>query len=362
MTRAEVRAEAEAAVRPLLAKEVVELGVVTPRERVAVRRRDEQPEVRAGRHVDASERRRPGRAARLGADRRDPAEPLLERGAHEPVRIGGQRRALFRVPEQPEDGRTARVARLLHAARDDDLDRRHDPGDALVKRPVSLLQHVRDRRAVRLGEHAAHDRSEALADLAARAHPDPILGGVALEVRRADRHLGEPAPQRVVVDLGDAEHQRQAAHADRLEVLGHQVGVATPLDPPEVLVDKGRDQRDGVLLDLAGPQRRVERLAQPLLARAVDQQDVALAHRALERRRGDAGRERLGVGRRRLDRRPGRHEPEADGGYPGHRRVLAEPGVDGIRIVIELLQRDRREGAGELGVHLPTMSGSRDSA
>ncbi len=211
------------------------------------------------------------------------------------------------------------------------------------KRALGGLQHVGDGRAVGLGEHPPHDRLEPRADLGAGRHADPVLLGILLEVGGTDRHLGEPPPQRVVVDLGQSQHQRQAAYRDRLEVLGHQVGAASVEDAAEVVVHQRRDHRYRPLLDLAGPKRRVERAPQRLLLGPVDQQDVALPHGAVKRRGGDAGREGVRVAGCLLDGLPGRGQPQPHARHPRDRGVLAQPGVDGVGILVQLLHGDRRQ-------------------
>ena len=246
MAGAEVRAEPERGVIASRAEEVVLVGGRPEDLLVPIGRRDEHAEIRADRQRHAAELGLDDDPAGLGADRRDPAQPFLDRVPDEPGRVGRER-------ERPDPTRAARrrssrrVTRLLHAAEQDHLQRRQHRATRSSNEPSACCSIV----AIMLASGASHSRSrigrELAVDLGAGRIRDGPLGGVVLEVDRALGKTVEPASQGVAVELAEAEHAPEREHGDRLEVLAHQLGLAPVGDRVEELVDDRRRRARGAV-------------------------------------------------------------------------------------------------------------------
>jgi hypothetical protein len=175
------------------------------------------------------------------------------------------------------------VPGLLHPSEKDHLERRQDRRDALLERPLGVLEHRRDRRAVRRRVEPLEDGCELPVDLRRDGLGDLPLRRVVLEVDRPFGEAVEPAPKRVCVEMPEAEHASEPEHGHRFEVLAHQLR----LGPSGEAVEKPRDERlDQVRrrrLDDARAKRRVEHRPEPFLRLAVEQEDAVAAHGPLER-------------------------------------------------------------------------------
>ena len=156
------------------------------------------------------------------------------------------------------------------------------------------------------GSRSSRSSSGASRARISAATPSPIacFAGIALVVRRALCEPGEPAAQRVAVDVAEPEHLPEAEHADRLEVLGHQLGRAAGREAVEQLVGDRLDQPVDVGVDDARAELRVDRRAQLLVHGAVAGEHRGAAERRA-RRASSASRRRTARGARpRARRRP----------------------------------------------------------
>ena len=205
-----------------------------------------------------------------------------------------------------------------------------------------MLQHRRDHARVRCLPQPLEDGRELAVDLGPGRVGDGPPGGVVLEVDRALGETVEPPAQGVAVELAEPEDAPEREHRDRLEVLAHQLGLATFGDRIEELVDDRRDELRRGRLDDPRPHRGVEHGAELLLRRAVEHEDARPAHHPVERRRGHRRVDQGRVRRCELDVGPSRHEPEADGRDEADGSLAAHARVDRIRILVELLDGDLR--------------------
>ena len=127
--------------------------------------------------------------------------------------------------------------------------------DAFLEASLGVLQHRRDRASVGVLPEPLEHGSQLGLDLGARRVGNCPLTGVVLEVDRALRKAVEPAPQRVAVEMAEAEHAAEAANRDRLEVLGHQLGRVAPLEPASSSSTSGSIKPGGARLDDARAER-----------------------------------------------------------------------------------------------------------
>ena len=163
--------------------------------------------------------------------------------------------------------------------------------------PSAKVEHRGDGRAVGLLVEPLEDRRELLVDLRPGRVRDRPLRGIVLEVDRALGEPVEPTAERVSVEVPEAEHAAEPEHRDGLEVLAHQLRLASADKTVEKPGDERLDQFGCRRLDDARTERRVEHPAQTLLRLAVDEEDALPAHRPLERRGDDTGGEHPGRSR-----------------------------------------------------------------
>ena len=188
---AHVHALAESQVRLDLALDVEALSV-GPHVRVAVGREDADAELRAGRQPHPRENRVARHLPRVQADRRDPADRLVEhRLPQRRIRLG--RGALLRVIEKRPRRHSERVPRLVETAADrhldvgaDALDRHLVVGDAQERRQQGVV-------GVRLvpAQHLVEGDVDLIERALARG---PHIGIVGVVSRRVDHRL-RPALQ-----------------------------------------------------------------------------------------------------------------------------------------------------------------------
>ena len=158
-----------------------------------------------------------------------------------------------------------------------------------------------------------HGRELAV-DLGARRVGDRPLAGIVLEVDRALREAVEPAPQRVAVEVAEAEDAAEGAHRDRLEVLAHQLGLAAPGERVEQLLDERLDEPRVRRLDDARAERRVEHRRSCFCG---SPSSTRMLLPPIARSSGDGVTDESissGMRGRELDVGPAGHEPEADRG------------------------------------------------
>ncbi len=292
---------------------------------VAIGGRDHGGDRRLGREIDSAEADRFGRPPALGADRRDPAHALVDRRVEQAVEVVADLGQLLGMGEQRPQHRAGAVARFLHAAEQDHLERGHDRfARAALPRLEPGVQHVRDRRVVGLGFEPVEHRRQALVDLGAGGIRAPLLVGVALEVGGAVGEIAKPATQSRRVELGEAEHGAQAEHRDRLEVLAHQLGTAGGGDRIEMKIDDRGDELVDVLVDGGWAELRIDGLSQLAMRLAVAGEDRRTAEAAIDRRAGHVGGEQLRLRGHPQGLLPAGREPHLDRRNPGYARLAGE--------------------------------------
>ncbi|ESZ27388.1 hypothetical protein X734_12830 [Mesorhizobium sp. L2C084A000] len=219
--RAEMMAEAEGGMVAFVAVDVEAVGIGKAA-LVAACRRDEGGHRCTGRDRHAAKLDRPRRLPCLGADRRDPAQALVNRFGHEGLGIGEHLPHLFGMGQQAGDDRAGAMSGLLHAAEQDHLDARHQEVD-WPRRALrhAVMQHMRQRGIIRCVDKPFQRRQDGVANLGADRVGDLLPLRVVLEIDGALGKAVEPAAQRRHLDVGKAERARQAERRHRLEIVGH---------------------------------------------------------------------------------------------------------------------------------------------
>ena len=184
-----MHALAERQVRLLLAPNV-ERGRVVPDGSVAVGRENTDAEPRASRKRHVSERGLARRLPRVHADRRNPANGLVEHGVPQ-RRVRPRGGKLVRVLQQREGRDAQRVSGLVEATTDRHLQVRANALDGHFV--IRSAQQLRDQRVVGVlrvpGEHLVERRVDLVVRLLAEA---PHLWVVCVVARGVDHRLRPP--------------------------------------------------------------------------------------------------------------------------------------------------------------------------
>ena len=138
-----------------------------------------------------------------------------------------------------------------------------------------------------------------------------------------------------------AQHRAQAQHGQRLQVVGHQLGLVTAGQPVQELGGDRPDQGVDVGVDVSGPVLRVERAAQLVVALPVNGEDGRRAERPVDRRVVELGGEQLRMGADEIHILVAGDEPQADRRDEADRSLPAQPCVDRVRIVLQRGHGDR---------------------